>query len=442
MTNVVPFVPRLVARDGWTVSELGRLAELAERLSARGAKVDVVYGSSDIGEPWCVITDGDDEVLIHVARIDGQFVIYDAADDAVQEGESLWEAFDHLLGPDWRDEREDVVVSLPMRQAQAVIALVVAVGFIAEAALVDTAHAAEAENGQAEAPHAVILPVASLEETDAQRPERLLAEKRETDERPGVDSPAQLRVEAATDTPPVAEAEPTSFAQAPKPETEQIDLSAGGETLQRGEAGETLAGGAGDDSLMGGAGGDLLLGGAGADTLDGGGARDGEADVLDGGAGDDWLNLGVNTIAFGGQGADVFNLTGVGGQTVNVITDFSVEDGDKIVLNGARPTVLWAQPYSSVGAPSFAGLSATDGLIIALDYNNDQRPDAYLAVFTRPGSGQQRTGTDLNPNDPMVTSVLQQLREGLAGLTSPSSETITHVTLSNSAHGVPDGWFS
>lgn len=441
MTNVVPFAPRLVARDGWTVSELGRLAELAERLSARGAKVDVVYGSSDIGEPWCVITDGDDEVLIHVARIDGQFVIYDAAEDAVQEGESLWEAFDHLLGPDWRDEREDVIVSLPMRQAQAVIALVVAVGFIAEAALVDTAQAAEAEAGQAEAPQAVVLPAASLEETDAQRPERLLAEKRDTDERPGANTPTPLRMEAATDAPQAAEVEPSLIAQAPKPEVEQLDLSSGGETLQAGDGGETLGGGAGDDSLMGGAGGDLLLGGAGADTLDGGGARDGEADLLDGGAGDDWLNLGVNTIAFGGQGADVFNLTGVGGQTVNVITDFSVEDGDKIVFNGARPTVLWVEGYVGLTPPSFAGASASDGLVIALDYNNDQRPDAFLAVFTRPGSGMQRSGTDLNPNDPMVTSVLQQLREGFAGLTRPSSETITHVTLSSATHGVPDGWF-
>lgn len=445
MTNVVPFMPRLVARDGWTVSELGRLAELAERLSARGATVDVVYGSSDVGEPWCVITDGDDEVLIHVARIDGQFVIYDAAEDAVQEGESLWEAFDHLLGPDWRDEREDVVVSLPLRQAQAVIALVVAVGFIAESALLDVAHAEEVDAGaRADGPLAIILPAASLEETDAQRPERLLADEREFKERPSASAPVPAQpdaglVEIPADAEHELEVSLLGASTTPEPETTDSGLLPAGETVQAGDQGETLAGGAGDDHLTGGSGGDLLLGGAGADTLDGGGAHDGEADVLDGGFGDDWLNLGFNTIAVGGEGADVFNLLGAGGQTVNVITDFSVEDGDKIVLNGVRPMVLWAQPYSNLGAPSFAGLARADGLIIALDYDNDQRPDAYLAVFTRPSGPTLRNGTEINPTDPMVTAVLQQVRDGVAGLSGHGGgDQITQVTLTS---GLPEGWF-
>lgn len=443
MTNVVPFTPRLVARDGWTVSELGRLAELAERLSARGAKVDVVYGSSDIGEPWCVITDGDDEVLIHVARIDGQFVIYDAAEDAVQEGESLWEAFDHLLGPDWRNEREDVVVALPLRQAQAVIALVVAVGFIAESALLDVAQAQVADTSRDDGPLPVLSPASSVEETDAQRPERLLAEEGEAAERPALDAPLAASDDAVVSAPPSSDddqPQPTLLAArvASEPDLADTRLLRAGETLQAADQGETLAGDAGDDHLTGGAGGDLLLGGAGADTLDGGGAADGEADVLDGGSGNDWLNLGVNTIAVGGGGADVFNLLGAGDQTLNVITDFSVEDGDKIVLNGGRPVVLWAQPYASLGASSFAGISRSDGLVIALDYDNDQRPDAYLAVFTRPGGATLRNGTDLNPTDPMVTAVLQQVRDGIAGLPDGGSNPITHATLTA---GVPEGWF-
>ncbi|MDP3593908.1 MAG: calcium-binding protein, partial [Phenylobacterium sp.] len=79
MSNVVPFEPRPSAGGGWTAAERARLSDLADRLSASGAKVEVVYGMTDEGDPWCVIKDENEEVLIHVARINGQFVIHDAS---------------------------------------------------------------------------------------------------------------------------------------------------------------------------------------------------------------------------------------------------------------------------------------------------------------------------------------------------------------------------
>ena len=82
MSNVIAFAPRLNAGGGWTAAERARLSELADRLAADGVKVEIVYGVTDEGDPWCVIKDDQEEVLIHVARINGQFVIHDASSDA------------------------------------------------------------------------------------------------------------------------------------------------------------------------------------------------------------------------------------------------------------------------------------------------------------------------------------------------------------------------
>ena len=125
MSNVVPFTPGAPVGD-WTSGERARLMELAERLMARGARVEVAYGVSDAGDPWCVIQDDRDEVLIHIARIDGEFVIHDAAQDAVRRTDTLWSALKRLLGV-----AEATVVDL--RKAQALLALVMATLFVEEA---------------------------------------------------------------------------------------------------------------------------------------------------------------------------------------------------------------------------------------------------------------------------------------------------------------------
>jgi hypothetical protein len=125
--NVIPFGPPANSGD-WTAAELERLSELSDRLEAQGARVETAYGVSDAGDPWCAITDAQGEVLIHVARIDGRFVIHDAAADAVQDGDSLWSAFDRVLGDVWRDGRKTGDV-IPLHQAQVLLALVAALAF-------------------------------------------------------------------------------------------------------------------------------------------------------------------------------------------------------------------------------------------------------------------------------------------------------------------------
>jgi hypothetical protein len=147
--TVVPFIPR-TAVGGWSSGELERLAELADRLTARGARVDASYGVSDRGDPWCVITDDHEEVLVHVARIDGRFVVHDAASDAVQDEDSLWRAFERLLGRAWREGRRDAVVT-QLREAQSLLALLAALVFVRE-----MGHAILPLHAQAE-PHSAAL---------------------------------------------------------------------------------------------------------------------------------------------------------------------------------------------------------------------------------------------------------------------------------------------
>jgi len=98
-----------------------------------------------------------------------------------------------------------------------------------------------------------------------------------------------------------------------------------------------VTGGQNEDVLYGEDGNDILNGNLGNDTGDGGAGNDtvrgGQgADVLSGGAGDDWISgdLGDDTLT-GGGGADTFRAFSGGG--VDVVTDFSVAEGDRIQLD-------------------------------------------------------------------------------------------------------------
>ena len=91
---------------------------------------------------------------------------------------------------------------------------------------------------------------------------------------------------------------------------------------------DTLAGGAGADSLLGGDGKDRLLGASGADLLRGG--RGG--DVIQGNAGFDRMDGEAgNDVLIGGAGGDRFVFRLGGG--ADVVTDFSIAEGDMLVLD-------------------------------------------------------------------------------------------------------------
>jgi hypothetical protein len=419
MSNVFPFIPRAMGGD-WTAGERERLSELAGKLTSGGAKVDAAYGVSDAGDPWCVITDEADEVLIHVARIDGQFVIHDAAADAIQEEDTLWSAFERLMGPGWRDQDDDDRV-IPLRQAQSLLALVAALLFVREithpqapALQHDDVEPAPVAASTAlvaltPAPHegAVAAPNPQTQAPEDSSPRRQALVARAA-ENPSEDAPhAAPQLSAALEPPaPHEVATPLALAQA----APALEI---GHILVGGDGGVTLTGGAGNDILLGGKGGDHLLGGAGNDTLDGGGARPGEIDLLEGGAGDDRLTVGARTVAIGGEGHDTFVVEATRpppetdkpegppatAQTAGVILDFSTDDKLELAPNATIVSVTRTADVLS-GLHGFTALTktpVTPGVTVGIDLDGDGRADTYVQIA---GSGT----TSLTVTAPKVGS--------------------------------------
>jgi serralysin len=112
-----------------------------------------------------------------------------------------------------------------------------------------------------------------------------------------------------------------------------------GDDIVYGGAGDDwVVGGKDQDQLFGDEGADVVLGNLGADTLHGG---DGDRDVVRGGQGDDVVygdagsdyvsgDRGNDTV-FGGGGADVFH--GSQDQGVDIVMDFSIAEGDRVMLD-------------------------------------------------------------------------------------------------------------
>ena len=147
-----------------------------------------------------------------------------------------------------------------------------------------------------------------------------------------------------------------------------------------------IAGRAGNDSIEGGAGNDRLAGSRGHDTLEGGAGNDRlsggtGADVLRGGAGDDRIvgGRGDDTLS-GGAGADTFVFGRSAGN--DVVTDFSLAEGDRIALapglHGGDAAAAVIADHARVDAVGvlldfgadaqirLVGLTSTDGLADAL----------------------------------------------------------------------------
>lgn len=349
MGDVVPFIARVRSSGDWTATERARLEELAQRLAAEGVRVETVFGATDAGDPWCVVTDENGDVLIHVARIDGKFVVHSAVDDAVSEGADLHSALREQLNSQVGGEDEDGAVVVPFslggRQAQTFLALVIATAFFYETVeFAGTAEAAPAPPPQSPEPDPLPPPPdlkvptqerelavqgAALAEPAPARPTLLVFGATTGAEAAPVGQPVELR---ASEAPPLPAAPPAAPVEA--------------FAVAQAQPAAVIAGTSGDDRLTGTAADERLIGGDGDDTLRGGGG----ADVLEGGAGDDQLELGAQVTATGGEGADTFVIVaphalGQAETLLGVITDFSFLDGDRLVApNGS--TVSLAPPTS------------------------------------------------------------------------------------------------
>src|SRR3954468_23123809 len=152
MGQVVPFIARVRDSGDWSPGERARLEGLADQLGQSGVDVEVIFGATDEGDPWCVVTDANGDVLIHVARIGGGFVVHSAVDDALSEGGDLHAALRDRLAvtEDAMAPKSATILPFEARQAQTLLALVVAAAFFYETAgLGGEPHAADPSHAPA-----------------------------------------------------------------------------------------------------------------------------------------------------------------------------------------------------------------------------------------------------------------------------------------------------
>ncbi|WP_374472246.1 hypothetical protein [Phenylobacterium sp.] len=425
MGDVLPFIAKVRASGDWTAAERARLEELGRQFAESGLGVEVVFGTTDDGDPWCVVKDLNEEVLVHVARIGARFVVHYAVDDAIAEGSDLHLALAERLaaGPE-EVPQGDVVVpfSLAGRQAQTFIALIVATAFFYEtsAALVGDGEPAE------EPVFAPDLPPPPEPADDG-----ALTEKREVAvQAVALSSEAAPEPRAAAWTPAPAPAasgaallpdsgEPTAAPGLPPLAAPEVP-AAPRLVLAEAPAFNLIVGTDGDDLLVGTAAADHIVGGAGDDTLSGGGAPDGGYDLLQGGDGDDRITLDARTVAEGGAGADTFVVAGpaVMGQAdtlLGVVLDLRLFEGDRLQTDRGGPVTVTPHPPGADGevgveqepppGPSTLAPGFGPGRRVEVDLDGDGIVDGYVWVLHKqiaPDGPVLITGQALGTWDPLA----------------------------------------
>jgi hypothetical protein len=366
MATILPF-PKVQGGD-WTPEERARLDELAARFAGQ-AGIEVVLGRSDNGDPWCVVLDAQDEVLVHVARDRGSFIVHAAADDVFVRTSDLRSAVERVLGSRWLEDRIDVVVPFTgsSRAVQVITAVLVVGSFVEH-------HRAEAEPLDAWALAGSRPSKAPLR--DLQR-----------------DDPAKVVV--ATDTTSASEmVGPVSLATLLEPvpgfELQLLALledrpAEHGRQLAAELVAASAAVGAGDAR-------DIVTGTPGDDRLDGR-TGPGERLLLDAGPGDDELLLDHGTIAIGGDGADRFVIQAPDTMPeakadmplLGVITDFDPRLDVVATDGGMTLTVVATVPSRNIFADPNVNLPALPplpGAQLIVDLDNDGQFDGYVLVNT------------------------------------------------------------
>ncbi len=402
MGQIIPFIARVQASGDWTAAERARLDAMAEGLiAAGGGRVEVIFGTTDAGDPWCVVKDHNEEVLVHVARIDGKFVVHSFVDDVLSEDYDLHAALRDRLREDADgDPDENVVAPFTGRHAQTVIALVVAAAFFYETALAPAeARAAEPIPGTGLEPEPMPAGLA-----EGPRDQEVVAQASAVVEALAPPSAAtHLSLPESAAAPLAAalvladEALPALASPAPADSPGPDILAAPRET-----AAPVILGTAGDDLLVGGAGAEWLVGGAGDDTLDGGGGRD----TLDGGAGDDRITLTEQATARGGDGADTFVIQapvtlGDSGILLGSVKDLNLAEGDRVVSDTGRTAILVNPPTAPAPAPPGGRdmavlapptLTLPSDKRVLVDIDGDGVADGYLALRAPAPAPSQTSG--------------------------------------------------
>ncbi|WP_454759268.1 calcium-binding protein [Caulobacter segnis] len=428
MGEILAFSPRPPATD-WSANERGLLLLLTQQLESTYGDIDVVFGQTDSGDPWFVVTDANQDVLVHIARIDGQFVVHDAAVDMFHQVGSLWGALRQVLSSNVEDQNGVVVAFNPSsREAQSFLSLVIAVGLYLElrgvemgeagrlnfenlpriddpaiegvaskliAALNLAADRAQGHDGSgaAEGEAANATPVKAVTaqgvaiETAAQGHDGL----------PQADDASHVNRTASS--PASSESHATPQADGEREGQYELSLaSADVRELAFAGAKAAVVGTNGNDVLHGTAEGEVIAAGAGADYIDGGGAGKGQIDRIDGGAGDDRIVMNARVVASGSAGADTFLVsaqqpTDKTEALLGVVLDYQASKGDHLAVQGkGEMTVVTTAAVNDVLAVQGATLNeataaqvsdvtrAVSGVRVGFDLDGDGREDVFILL--------------------------------------------------------------
>lgn len=375
MATILPFpAPR---GGDWTPSERAGLDELAGRFAGE-AGIEVAFGRSDAGDPWCVVLDASDEVLVHVAREGGSFVAH-TADDLFVRSADLRTAVERVLGTRWQDERNDVVVPFAAagRSVQVVTAVLVVASFVHH-------YRAEAEPTE-DWSFAAARPL----KPGAPREGRDEAAKAAAaiDAMPGVDFQAAIDpLQRATDETSVSPLENGGPIDVGVPDT-AVQNAAEAPGLALADRLVDLSA-----AITGSLEADVLIGTDGDDLIDARTAPPHMHDLVDGGAGSDVIIVDGGTIAIGGPGADIFAIRAPespGSATLlGVLVDF--DPGVDLVVSADRGSgpppvaVVGIAPIANIfddpGVNLEAPAPALPGNRLTLDLDSDGVADGYLLV--------------------------------------------------------------
>ncbi|WP_395443073.1 calcium-binding protein [Caulobacter sp. UC70_42] len=421
MGEILAFSPRPPASD-WSANERGLLMLLTQQLEAAYGEVDGIFGQTDSGDPWYVVTDSNQDVLVHIARIDGQFVVHDAAIDMFHQVGSLWGALRQVLASGIPEQSGTVVAFDPAsREAQSFLSLVIAVGLYLEMRGADLGEAGRltfenlprADDPAIETLASKLIAALNLESdrTQAHTPAAVAGEALPP---PAVkpQGAEAITIQAPSEAPQGLSAFKIShLAATPAPEPQQAWASGhlpptsedkavvedvGGQGLAATRT--VMVGTAGADVMYGTAGGDTIRGGAGDDYIDGRGAPKGEVDHLDGGEGADRIVMNARAVATGGTGADTFLISAARpadklAALLGVVLDYSAAKGDHLAVMGeGRATVVSTAAVSNVLAAQVQALNdaaltqATDvsqavsGARVGFDIDGDGREDVFILL--------------------------------------------------------------
>jgi hypothetical protein len=424
MGDIVPFLARVRSSGEWTAGERARLEELADRFAGVAEGIEVVFGATDEGDPWCVVKDAQDEILVHVARIGGRFIIHYALDDALREGADL----PTLLGERLRwaedEEADDVVVPFS-RQAQSLLALIIATAFFFETAHLEERAPSDSESadpGPLLTPHLSAL--AGLEAMAGQHlsskaasglGESLVSAGPRTFAAANDPAPAAPRsasglgdiatvsvtVGAAMTLPEAAAAAPPTLAPneaavfAEPVATWLAALSPTSPNVDSPGVSPPGVDPSGPQAPQGPQG----PGEPGPPVIEGFTGTSARQTLVEGTDGDDRMEMGERIVANGGGGADTFVIRAPGAlgdsnTALGVIADFRPDEGDRLVTaDGAILQVLNVTPTATTlaalptvlrsaanGAPSLV----VTGREVQVDLNGDGKADGFVILLTPP----------------------------------------------------------